>query len=99
MRGVWLTRTAAAIAVGKSQFAFNREVLPKLKMKKKKPTSHPLVFLPVDMMKPDYVKTYEADFIELDDDSQQVEDVIGDVTNLGEVEYTDPRQRVECSET
>ena len=95
MKGVWITRTAAAIANGVSQTVFNRKVLPTLRIKKKKPNSVPLVFLPTDKMLPMYIETYKDDIVEEDDTTQQVEQVLGDITNLAEVNYTDPNSALQ----
>lgn len=97
MRGVWLTRSAAALANGKGMFVFNRDVVPKLKMKKKSPKSHPLVFLPEDMMLEPYKDTYKDNFVEEDEFSAQVEDVLGHIDDLGEVNYTDQSSELQAA--
>ena len=94
MKGVWLNRSAAASSIGVSPFEFAQKHLPHLKMKKD--VKHPkklLVFVPVDKMTDMSKENYKDSVCEEDELAEQVEDIIGDVTDFSEVNYTDPRNR------
>lgn len=67
-------------------------------MKKKSKNGHPLFFVPVDKMLAPYLETYKDSIVEEPDElSAQVEDVLGDVTDLGEVNYTDPTSELQAA--
>lgn len=65
--------------------------MPKLRMKKRSKTAHPLYFIPTDMMIPSAIESYKDVLVEEDESTQQVEAVLGDVTDLSEVGVSDPR--------
>ena len=78
MKGSWLTMTDAAVAMGKTppQFAKYKDVL-KTRPKGKRVE----YFLPEKMMTAKYKKYYADVMTEFDDEAQDVEEVIGDVTD------------------
>ena len=93
MRGIWLRKSDAEIATGKTRYFFQKDLMPYLKTRKRgtKANSWLDVFLPEKYMLPAYKEMYK-DMMTEDEDEQaeEVEEVLGDLTKLGEVEYTDP---------
>lgn len=78
MKGSWLTMTDAAVAMGKTppQFAKYKDVL-KTRPKGKRVE----YFLPEKMMTAKYKKYYADVMTEYDEGAQEVEEIIGDVTD------------------
>lgn len=98
MNGVWLTRSNGCLVTGTTQAVFNRDIAPTLKMKKKSKNGHPLFFVPVDKMLAPYLETYKDSIVEEPDElSAQVEDVLGDVTNLRRSAIHRPKLRASSS--
>ena len=78
MKGVWLFKTDAAFAVGKTPRQFMDKVFPTLHFKGEGKKRR--FFIPEDMMTDFAKEGYEGQFVELDDDAAEVQDVLGDVS-------------------
>lgn len=78
MKGVWLNQNDSAAAVGKTVPTFGK-FKPTLKQRKTK-SNRTEFFIPSAMMTSKMQKYYYDEMIEYDDEAQEVENVLGDVT-------------------
>lgn len=79
-KGKWLTANKAFASMGLNSYTFNK-IIPELKSRSKGPKKKIEYFIPYDRMTGTFREYYSKSLDDLDGDAEQVEEILGDISN------------------